>query len=126
MFLFLSSDTCTNIHPSNNPWEFTIDLPKLLNVSGDWGCALTEIQYDGGNSEDLYVFCDICEFSCVNGALLPLLRVVNSPALFHTPYFIPISRDQVSQLCIYIRNKHLETPSFPVRTLRCTLQLQQR
>ncbi len=123
MFLFLSSEDCLDTHPENNAWDFTVDFPKLLHTSGKWECALIEIECDSTTHEDLYVLCDICEYSSVNSRFLPLLRIVNSKGCYHIPYFMGVSRSVVSQLTIYIRNKQLQTPAFRPKSLRCTLQL---
>jgi hypothetical protein len=123
MFLHLASNDCLHSHPENNPWDFTIDVEQYVTLSGNWEVALTEIMYDGARKIDLYVFSDICSPSYIMDNCLPVMRVVNKPASFHYPYFLPISRTTISHLRIYITSRDGKIPSFLPKFLRCTLQL---
>ena len=120
MYLFLSSDDCTSIHPGNNAWDFTVELN--LHLQGQWECALTEIDYKGSPSE-LYVYSDLCADSFVTGKYLPVLRIVKKPTNFKKPYFIPVGQEFLNRIRVYIRTAEGQIPSFQPKRLRCTLRL---
>jgi hypothetical protein len=127
MYLFLSSFDSIDTHTGNNSWDFTVLLPKTINLTGSWVCALAEISYPGKlKGKDLYVFCDLSEGTCVRGRILPLLRIVTKSDTFGKLYYMPISRSQISQVKIYIRDRHLRIPSFSAETLRCALHLKKK
>jgi hypothetical protein len=84
MYLFLSPLDSIDTHPENNIWDFTAILPKSLELTGSWVCALTEISYSGKlKGKDLNVFCDLVEGVCVRARILPLLRIVSKPETFN-------------------------------------------
>ena len=122
MYIFLSSTDCANTYPSNNVWDFTVDISQHVNLSGNWEVALMELQYTGARSE-LYIYSDICSSSYVNNGFLPLLRIGNKSMSFQHPYFLTIPHSNISHIRIYIRTKSGETPAFTPKVLRCTLQL---
>ena len=123
MFLHLSSKDCVQSHPDNHAWDFTIDVGKYVTLSGEWEVALTEMLYDGARKMDLYVFSDICSPTYVIDNCLPLLRIVNKPNIFQKPYFVPVSRNDIARIRIYIRTRNNNIPPFQPKSLRCTLQL---
>ena len=124
MHFFLSSKDCLDSHPNNHAWDFTIDIKSYIPLKGIWKCALMDIDYDGEKEEDLYIFSDLCAPSYVTSSHLPVLRVVNKPNPgFCYPYFIPVGRDFVDRIRIYIRTRTGNIPSFTPKILRCTLYL---
>ena len=44
-YVVLPSDNSMNVFPQNKTTKFTSQLPRHLNLSGNWTVALTEIQY---------------------------------------------------------------------------------
>ena len=126
MYLHLASTDCKDSYPNNHPWDFTVNIGQHINLQGGWEVAMTEISYDNSAFIDLYVYSDICSSSYVTGSLLPLLRITNTPAVFTVPHYIPLSRDAISHLRVYIRTIHKTIPSFHPDLLRCTLHLRRR
>ena len=127
MYLFLSPSDSLATYPTNNSWDFMVTLPKTLALEGKWVCSLTDIDYSGKlKGKELYVFCDLCEGSCVNGKILPILRIVDRSETFFKLYDMDVSRSQISQVRVYIRDKNLRIPSFDSEALRCTLRLRKK
>jgi hypothetical protein len=127
MYLFLSRDDSVETYPENNSWDFTVTLPKTIDLVGSWMCALTEISYSNKlKGKELYVFCDLCEGTYAQGRILPLLRIVNKSGTFTHLYDMRMSRSQISQVKIYIRGGDLRVPPFSSESLRCTLRLRKR
>lgn len=82
-----------------------------------------DLHYEGTDTT-LYIMCDLCSASFVMGNYLPVLRVVHrAHFVSNAPYFVPVSRDSVGHLRMYIRTEALEKPSFAPEKLTCTLQL---
>ena len=82
-----------------------------------------DIAYEGDCGE-LYIFTDICGSSYVNGSFRPMIRVVERPeSSFNTPYFIPIARNFIDHINLYIRTRHGDIPSFIPKRLKYTLHL---
>ena len=121
-YLFLSSSDSTHIYPNNSPFDFIVEFPQTLELNGNWLCALTEINYTNAE-EELYVYCDICEYSYVCNGFKPLLRVINGSNIFETLYYIPVNQQAVKRIHVYIRDREGQIPSFNTSDLRCTLAL---
>ena len=127
MYLFLSSKDSLHTHPSNTCWDFTVTLPKTLNLNGKWVCSLADIAYSNKlKGKDLYIFCDLCEGSCIQGKILPILRIVDRSETFIKLYDMDVSRSQISQLRLYITGSDLQKPSFSSESLKCTLRLRKK
>ena len=119
-YLYLeSTDSLTN-HPTNLPWDFTIELQKPL--VGEWKVALGEIDYTSQN-EDLYLFTDICELNHIRDTEQQILRIVQEPCVFQSPYFLDLSRQNIQRIRIFIRNSSFEIPSYDIGRVRLTLML---
>ena len=125
MYIYLCSTDSAGTHPSNQPYDFTIDLPQTLRLEGKWECALMEIHFSKENlHEDLLIMTDIVENSYIKDIQLPVLRVVQRSTVVSNPYYFPVSRDTVSHLQIYIRTDSMKVPSFDDKPLTCTLHFQ--
>ena len=77
--------------------------------------------------EDIIIFCDLCDSSFIRDNRLPVLRVIpnstNRVHVFDDPVRIPVSRDEIKRIRIFIRTIHMEIPSFIVQPVICTLQI---
>lgn len=68
VYLFLNSNDSTSFHPSNNPDDFIVTLPKPYVLDGCWECALLEMNIELINDIALprvHLCCDIVEDSYV-------------------------------------------------------------
>ena len=127
MYLFLSSADSATLHPKNSTWDFTVDFQKTLILKGEWECALMSVHYKGKKKDLLCVYSDLCSNNnIIHGQHLPVMRRISGPGDFVNPYYIPVSRECVNQLRVYIRTEDGELPSFQPELLTCTLLLRQR
>lgn len=128
IYWFVSSTDSTDIHPRNNSYDFTVELPKLYNFSGSTHkIGLTEIGWDknkGNQNNDLYVYCDVIgNNSCSLGTNEPILRVVKKPKTFSGVYYMEVAQDFISSVRIYIKGKNKLTPQFDIGRVTCTLEI---
>ena len=123
MYLFLNSNDSKSLHPDNKPFNFTVELPTPLELRGDWKCALAEISYPKSIRRELYVYCDICEYSYIADGYKPILRIVKSGDIYNQLFYQPITTSLVSRIKIYIKDETGIEPSVDVESLRCTLKL---
>ena len=121
MYLFLNSQDSKTIHPHNTPFDFTVELPQPINVTGKAKIALTEINYPGKYKQDLYVYCDVCDYNYVKDGYKPILRIINGSNTYNKLFYIPISSSHISRIRVYIRDNKDRIPSVPIKTLRCTV-----
>ena len=120
MYLFLNSNDSKSLHSNNPPFNFTVELPTPLELRGDWKCALAEIPYPKSIRREIYVYCDICEYSYIADGYKPILRIVNGSDIYDTLFDQPITSLFVSRIQIYIKDKTGNQPSVDVKSLRCT------
>ena len=123
MYLFLNSNDSKSLHPDNSPFNFTVELPTPLELHGDWKCALAEISYPKSIRRELYVHCDICEYSYIADSYKPILRIVKSGDIYNQLFYQPITTSLVSRIKIYIKDETGNEPSVDVESLRCTLKI---
>lgn len=125
MYFHINSKDCLSTHPQNIASDFTVDLPEPIHFHEKWEIGLTEIMYKGKSvGGDVYVYCDICETSVINGKRLPILRIIRKAGeIFNVPYYIPISQKTISGIRVYIRDSDYDPISFSKRVLRCTLHI---
>ncbi len=122
-YLFLNSEDSKSTQPLNEAFDFTIDLPQPLLLEGKWKCGLAEIGFSNPIGDELYVYCDICDYSYVTDSNKPILRIVRGSRLYTQPFFIPIINQHVSRIRVYIRDESGQIPSVVVQQSRCTLLL---
>ena len=128
IYQFLSSTDSSVNYPGNVWYDFSIDLPRVLEVDESWECALLDIKCIPEIRSDFIVFSDIVKQSYIGNTSASVLRVVHSwDSVFALPYYIPVARTAISHVRIYIRD--LETgniPSESVSRLTCTLGYRKR
>ena len=126
-FLYLSSQDSSMEHPSNTWYDFIVDLPRRLNLLQTWGCALLELDCYPQLETDIFVYCDILNYSYIDNSLAPVLRkITRIPSVFTFPYFVSIKNNLIERIGIYIRAVHTgEKPLETVNKTVCTLGLRQ-
>jgi hypothetical protein len=124
-YLYLDSEDSKDSHPQNKPFDFTVEMPTPLELEGNWSCALAEIYFTReALTQDLYVYCDLCDYNYVNQQYSPILRIINSgDEIFDKCFYVPLVNKLISRIRIYIKTKSGEKPSVSIQKLRCTLQL---
>ena len=129
-YLFLSSDSSREQHPSNEPGDFTVELPHPYASDGKWTCGLKEIQMSV-REDIVYVCSDICDESYAENTMLPVLRALQKPKgksvltyfLFDDPMYVKVKPTVVNRVRIFIRDSHLRRINIKDSTVRCTLHL---
>ncbi len=121
MYLFLNIQDSKSIHPNNIPLDFTVELPQPITLTRKSRIALIEINYPGKYKQDLYVFCDICDYNYVKNGYKPLLRIVNGSQVYRKLLYIPLSTTNISRIRVYIRDEKGRIPAVNFKSLRCTL-----
>lgn len=56
LYLYLANDR----HLGSTATDFTVELPRSLNLEGEWECALLELATKNLKSDVLYVCTDVC------------------------------------------------------------------
>ena len=136
-YLYLSDTDSLVTHPNNRAYDFTIDLPQILRLEGEWVCALADISYsnilDDTALSHIYVCTDICQNSIIGNYKFPVLRRCTMNRVlefmdheFSKLYYIKVSRDQINHIRIYIKDQFLNPVSFELKSLRCTLHLKRK
>ena len=132
IFLFVSSKDCKTIFPGNNPAGFTVQLPRLLNLKGNWICALTEIYLDNkivGTPKQVTVSTDLIEESYIRDTQLPVLRRIpvetnkDIEFTFSNPYYLKVVQNQVHRIHLNLRDRDLQPIQFSSGELSCVLHL---
>lgn len=72
-YLFMSSNDSTNEFPDKSGTDFTIELPRVYTLKGEWECALVEIE-PYVDADTMYVCTVLCQESFVEDTMIPILR----------------------------------------------------
>lgn len=129
-YLFLNSSLSKNLHPSNTPLDFTVELPHSYELNGQWACGLKEIQLSV-RENIVYVCSDICEESYAENTMIPILRTLHKPegnsslAYFHfdDPMYVKLKAKVMNRVRIFIRDTQLKGANATDSTVHCTLHL---
>jgi hypothetical protein len=136
MYIYSQHTDSLLIFGDNKPYNFTVVLPKRLNLQGRWGCALKELYLECGQTSTSHAFVcsDICEPSFVNGEEVSVLRgvelgegkSVKVSHIFQQPFYIPLSKKEINSITITLRRGDSALSlATEVLRLRCTLHLTQ-
>ena len=130
-YFFVSSEDSKVVYPTNNLGDFTVELPKIYDLEGQWQIALLDLEVRKTSTlmPDLYMFCDLCDNSYSSDSELPVLRRVTFKSgmrtnlMFPIPYYINLSRHIFNRFRIYIKNKVGQPISVDKGSLYCTLHI---
>ena len=106
----------------------TTELPIPLEVEG-YGCGVIEMtgKIKNGFRDRLFLCCDICEESYVNGIRLPVLRYLsrNSNGVINKQIdhviWLRVMRPTISSIRLYIADESGQIVSVDGNKLNCTL-----
>ncbi len=123
IFLHLSSNDSLSIHQHNACTDFTCELPEMLQLTGEWECALLNIF--GKSIPRIYnVFCDIIEHNVIKDRKLPILwQGLQSKTIDHLN-FIKVKETACKRIRISITDSDLnpinscDTPVYLILCLR--------
>ena len=102
MYLYVSPADSKLLYSDNKVSDFTVDLPKSLELNGRWLCALVEWGMNIQVKNNLYVYCDIVQNSVIHGKLSPMLRIMKN-SVISDPYYIPVTREYVDRIRFSVR-----------------------
>ena len=136
-FVFLSSSDSSELFPSNNPSDFTVQLAGTLDLKGTWYAGLKEVRITNKVQEEeeeeapreLLICSDLCEDVFYGGTKLGILRrihrSVKPPVLvkiFHESFYFKVAQSQLNKIRILIRGESNQPVNIRGRT-SCTLHL---
>lgn len=120
-YVYLSPEDSKTIYPNNNSYDFTVILAAPLQLNSNFKVALTEIDFEGGSSLDLYIYSDVCGSSNVLGQNLPILRYTNKAREFQKLNYINVTRSFIDSIKIFIRDSSHNIPTDTLQNLKCSL-----
>ena len=94
-------------------------------------CALYDLVCDSSSveSDELMIFCDLCDTSFIHESQEPILRRVllrQKGRFTVTPdliFYVPVVKRLVRHIRLYLRTSNFERASFGTQETRCTLVL---
>ena len=115
MFVYLSSSDSPQFYPENDPYEFTVELPEILTLEGNWHCAL--ISFAQPTSEDVTIFCDILDYSFIQDTYKPVLRQLSEQDVYFADFpnlhYVKVKDFAVKRIKISILKSTNLTPPSP-------------
>ena len=129
--MVLKSTDSPLYHPSNQPYNFRVHLPKPLILNGVWTVSLLEFSLDPGQTKqralpEVFLYSNICEDTIVGDKELPLIRRVyleKENIIYQCPYEVPIKLGQFQDVHMYIRDAKGSPASFLFGEVTVTLLL---
>ena len=120
MRMIVRSTESKNEFPKNKPWDFRIQLPKWLNLTGKWKIELVAFGVDRVVKDtfknEIFVYSDICEMSLVGEKERPLLRRIyiseTGNMIFEKSYEVPLRNQSFGYLHFEIMDKNQKPANF--------------
>lgn len=129
-YVHLSALDSKEYFPDNQVDHFTVKLPEILHLDGNWQVALCEIFHPyGTRPQVLLALTNICNDTIVGEKKLPLLRIFRTPKRqghieFSQLHYKSVTVEAIDRITIYIKTVKGEDPSFTSKALSCTLHFQ--
>ena len=129
-YLHLSSADSKEYFPENKSTHFTVKLPEVLHLEGEWRVSLCELFHPSVDKPQfLWLLTDVCDDTIIDGKKLPLLRIFQGKKRqahveFTQLHYKSVNKETIERITVYIRSDNGEAPSFSSETLRCTLHFQ--
>ena len=125
--IYSHSQHSRDVHARNRPDDFTIQLPKIIELPGQWECGLVQFHCDSNRTTGYFICSDLLEESFVGDSKLPLFRRVRvKTSHFAQILYIPVKLKRFQSIRVYLRSWHLQ----PARAVRgstyCTLHFRRR
>ena len=123
-YVHLSSDASLDYFPDNKASRFSIYFPEAINLPGQWSCALAEISMPSSSTGEVYIACDVIEGSFTSHGKYPILRRLLKKARymeFANLHYVPVARNSIQSLSIYISESGGSLISSLSGRVRCTL-----
>ena len=134
--MFVRDSESNHIFTDNTPYKFKIQLKRPLRFEGHWKIALCEISllqielslkkkdiYD-----TLFIYCDLCKDSIVDGGEQALLRRVDKSDqrkrwiyVFESPFYLSLNKSEFQEIEFTIKTVNGEYASFITSPTHLTL-----
>lgn len=135
-YIYLSSQDSRRYFPTNRASNFTVQLPEVINLEGNWEIGLVEVYFHLADDItrphlELEIISNVCQDSIKGGEKLAILRNIfptKRKAQFITfPYvfYLPLRQHELNQISIYIRDLGGEEAIFLKGSVGCTLEFRQ-
>lgn len=123
-YVYIQSDDSDAYFKDNEPYKFKIHLKYPLVLTGTWKVGLTafytNVNARTGKPSDstLYVYCNFCKESIVQGQLQKLLRRVPMTKqnkwdhTFQNIYYVPVCKEEIFEMEFYIKSRDGNYASF--------------
>ena len=122
-YVYIRSDDSDEYIKDNEPCSFKIHLKYPLVLKGTWKVGLTAFNTNvntkvRANDSFLYLYCNFCKESVVQGQLQKLLRCISMTKqikwehAFQNVYYLPVSREEIYEMEFYIRTGDGKLASF--------------
>ena len=111
MYLFISSNDCNLIYPSNSPKDFTVELPQVIEGSA---LSLLHVVYYKKTNQPIdryyYVLCDLVEHSVLGGKEVRVLGSFFESGSLDKPENIALLSSAIKRIRIKIVTDDLGDP----------------
>lgn len=135
-YIYLKHNDSSYLYPDNTPLTFTVQLPKTLDLQGEWDVGLWEMLIDCETSgkRELYICCDCAPMTCVSDTSLRVLRRLTLRQKYNEHEFNPvqyftydasITRRNTIQISILPVRQNIST-SLGIKRSECTLHFRRR
>lgn len=131
MNIICRSTDCVHLFPNNVPHRFKVQLSQPVHLKGSWVIGLRELTTtswtDNAVSDDVYVYCNLCDVSFVGDKEEPLLKRVflgsnpKANRIYLRPVYIPVRLGEVVQISIIIKDRAGNDASFLDGPITCEL-----
>ena len=143
-YLYASSEDCKDLYPDNRPQRFTVQLPRELNLSGTWYCALKELYFKGEfrfnpkgllhvpkkAPQYLYLCTDVIEGAHLSNSYVPVLRrsevKKKLERVYAEPHYFRVIVPRVTELTVYVLDQDLKPVVFKKSPLTCLFHFTRR
>ena len=101
--MVVSNEANLNIYPENRPFKFRTYLQTPLVLKSKWKVAIIDINLSQGQqSQDLYVYSDICSETIVDGSGQPLLKCICANTIAYTEFkhlnYVSVTKSEIRDI----------------------------
>jgi hypothetical protein len=101
--MVVSNEANLNIYPENRPFKFRTYLQTPLVLKSKWKVVIIDINLSQGQqSQDLYVYSDICGETIVDGSGQPLLKCICANTIAYTEFkhlnYVSVTKSEIRDI----------------------------
>lgn len=124
-YMYVTSNSCDWLYPSNKGNEFTIELPKQVHLPGNWEVAISELKVVGDlKGKDFFVKSDLVRSDPLyQDSILRRVWLKNKSRGFQTtyaiPFYVPLNHREIKRFTVSLETT--SSSSVPVNSCELTL-----